>query len=45
MKCEFCAEDKPDVEVRSDPLAWEIGDTDWQVPICLGCMQERADAV
>ncbi|GAB1340842.1 hypothetical protein ACE1SV_74320 [Streptomyces sp. E-15] len=44
MKCEFCDEDKPDVEVRQDPFAWEVNDVDWQVPICLECMQERADA-
>ena len=43
MECEFCEQGTPDVEIRRDPFSWEVNDEDWQVPMCLGCEQERAD--
>jgi hypothetical protein len=43
MTCEFCGQEKPDVEVQSDPFAWEVNGDDWRVPMCGGCVQARAD--
>ena len=43
MNCEFCNEDKPDVSVRRDPLAWEVWDEEWDVPMCNACENDRAD--
>lgn len=43
MTCEFCDQEKPDVQVRRDPFAWEVNDEDWQIPMCSECEQTRFD--
>ncbi|WP_409056810.1 hypothetical protein [Streptomyces sp. SYP-A7185] len=43
MRCAYCNEAKPDVTIRRDPFAWEVGDQDVQEPICDACEQSRAD--
>ncbi|WP_424213570.1 hypothetical protein ACN20G_16615 [Streptomyces sp. BI20] len=45
MNCEFCGSDDSDVEVRLDPVDWEVNDEEWYVAMCDDCEQMRADEV
>lgn len=41
MRCKFCEEEKPDVEMRPDPWAHEVEGDETPVPICDDCARQR----
>lgn len=45
MICEFCDKEKPDVEERVDPFAFELHNEEWRVLICDDCYQIRCDDI